>query len=415
MLARELDIQATVVYERHQDAVDAGYEIVVHEGGTRSSKTYSILQWIITYCMANTAKRLAIVRATLAEMRTTVMLDFIDLLKEHELYNVRAHDKTNNTYTLHGCTIFFIGMDKESKRRGAQFHVVYINEAIHLSWLTFYQMYIRFSDLLILDYNPSEPDSFIYSRVLVKDGRENTAAILIRSTYLDNPFLPAQQQARIDELDKVDPVLARIFKHGLRAELRGLIFQDAIVADTLPEGAELVAYGLDFGGDNSETALVGVYRLLPTETTEGEDSDKPAERPTLVLRELVHEVGLNTPRFIEHMEAAEVTKRDDIVADTENSIAIADLRAYGWRVHKARKAPGSVYQGIMLLKKYRLILIGRNFEEERRRYKWRENSEGRPLNEPVDAFNHLFDAARYVALEFLLGEGKRGTFDPIAL
>jgi len=35
------------------------------------------------------------------------------------------------------------------------------------------------------------------------------------------------------------------------------------------------------------------------------------------------------------------------------------------------------------------------------RYKWRTDSSGRPLNDPVDTDNHLIDPLRYVALHKL--------------
>jgi phage terminase large subunit len=39
-----------------------------------------------------------------------------------------------------------------------------------------------------------------------------------------------------------------------------------------------------------------------------------------------------------------------------------------------------------------------NLIKELRNYKWREDKNGRVLNEPVDAFNHAIDAARYAAM-----------------
>jgi len=36
--------------------------------------------------------------------------------------------------------------------------------------------------------------------------------------------------------------------------------------------------------------------------------------------------------------------------------------------------------------------------KELRNYKWKEDKNGKQLNEPVDAFNHGIDALRYIAM-----------------
>jgi phage terminase large subunit len=38
-----------------------------------------------------------------------------------------------------------------------------------------------------------------------------------------------------------------------------------------------------------------------------------------------------------------------------------------------------------------------NIIKELRNYKWREDKNGKVLNEPVDVFNHTIDAMRYAA------------------
>jgi phage terminase large subunit len=69
-------------------------------------------------------------------------------------------------------------------------------------------------------------------------------------------------------------------------------------------------------------------------------------------------------------------------------------------VHPARKGPDSVRAGIQFFHSKPLAVTSRslNLIKELRNYKWKEDKNGKNLNEPVDAFNHAIDAARYAAM-----------------
>lgn len=384
---------------------DPEIDIIVNEGGARSSKTYSILNLLIfQIAFEFTGLHISIVRDTLSEMKLTVMKDFYDILRNADLYDKKAHNKSEHTYELRGNTFSFIGLDQEHKKRGAGRDILYCNEIDSIAWKDFYQLYIRTTGKIFLDYNPSMVEHWVFDKILKVDGVDNPRAVLIQSTYLDNPFLDKTLRKRIEDLDSIDPVLAAIFKYGKRADYRGLIFPDAEVLDELPTGVELLGYGLDFGGDNSPNALVGAYEPIQWS---GEDK-KP-----LYLVELMYAPGLSSSDMDTIFGGLGIGD-GDIIGDPENSIVIKDLAGYGWNIHKAGKPPGSVLGGITLLKKRKLYLIGRNFSEERRKYKWKEDKNGNALNVPVDAFNHLWDASRYVAQAFLMEGGKAQGFDPIS-
>ena len=46
--------------------------------------------------------------------------------------------------------------------------------------------------------------------------------------------------------------------------------------------------------------------------------------------------------------------------------------------------------------------------KEFRNYTYRQNKDGKWLNEPIDAYNHAIDAIRYVVLDKLLGQNSNG-------
>ena len=65
------------------------------------------------------------------------------------------------------------------------------------------------------------------------------------------------------------------------------------------------------------------------------------------------------------------------------------------------KGPDSIITGIDILKRFRINVTKRsvNLMRELKNYKWKEDAAGKPLNVPVDRFNHGIDALRYVVMD----------------
>ena len=157
-------------------------EVIVNQGGSRSGKTYAILQVIICRAMERTGETFPIARKELSTLRTTAMRDFIDILKEADLYDEAHHNKSENTYMLNGNRIEFIGMDKSQKKRGAKRSYLFCNEINELSKDDWMQLEIRTTKQIWCDFNPSDEYHFVYTDIIPR-------AAFIKSTYLDHPFL----------------------------------------------------------------------------------------------------------------------------------------------------------------------------------------------------------------------------------
>ena len=56
--------------------------------------------------------------------------------------------------------------------------------------------------------------------------------------------------------------------------------------------------------------------------------------------------------------------------------------------------------GIDILKRYKIKITKRsiNLIRELKNYKWKEDASGKPLNVPVDKFNHGIDGIRYACM-----------------
>ena len=148
-----MDIYTTKVFEKNFNATT---RIVVNQGGTRSSKTISLLQLIIIKAFKNPGKVFSIFRKTLPALKGTAMRDFFDLLKDLNLYDVKYHNKSEHTYKLNENIIEFVAVDEPQKIRGRKRNYLFMNEANEFTFEDFQQLALRTTEQIFIDFNPSD-------------------------------------------------------------------------------------------------------------------------------------------------------------------------------------------------------------------------------------------------------------------
>jgi len=304
------------------------------------------------------------------------MRDFFEILEREDLYNPEYHNKSEATYRLFGNLVEFISLDMAQKVRGRKRAVLYVNECNEITLQDWRQLLLRTTVKAIIDFNPSDEFHWIYTEVIPREDAD-----FFKTTYLDNPFLPPEVIAEIERFKDVDENFWRVFGLGERGVSRSTIFTHFTEVEK-PAG-KLVGYGLDFGYTNDPTAVIALYQ-------DGE---------TFTAREVLYRKGLSNRQIWELLKE-EVPGAALVVCDSAEPKSIDELHGYGLNAHPARKGPDSVRAGIQFLqsKPLRITSDSINLLKEFRNYKWKEDKDGKQLNEPVDAFNHLIDALRYIAM-----------------
>ena len=355
--------------------------IIVEQGGTRSGKTYNILLWLIFYYTErNTAKTITICRKSFPSLRASVMRDFFDILREHDLYREEYHNKSSHEYHLNGNLVEFISLDQPQKIRGRKRNLLYINEANELFYEDWQQLIFRTDGRIILDYNPSESFHWIYDRVIPREDCD-----FYQTTYRDNPFLDEKIKQEIERLQYTDEDYWRIYGLGERGMSRATIFQFG--TSEIPQEAKLLSYGLDFGFTNDPSAIVAIYQ----------------HGDNLYLDELLYRTGMTNRDLHNHLQSLGLDRRDEIFADSAEPKSIEELHRFGWNVKPTAKGQDSINAGIDILKRHKLFATARsnNLIKELQNYKWTEDKNGNLLNKPIDVMNHALDAARYAVFNKL--------------
>jgi phage terminase large subunit len=365
-----MEIKSTVIFEKNYKALnDPSLRFVINEGGSRSSKTYSLCQLVIIYCLQNNNKVVSIIRKTFPALRATVLRDFIEILKELNIYSVEDHNKSEHIYTFsNGSIVEFFSVDDEQKIRGRKRDIAWCNEANELYFDDFTQLNMRTESKLIFDYNPSESTSWLYEL-------PTEESILIKSTYKDNPFLPQSIRSQIEDLKRTDEALYQIYALGEKAISKSNIYSNWSFIPHRPARFVNYVYGLDFGY-NHPTALMRVYWC---------DND-------IYIEPVIYESYLTTPMLIDKMQSFNVEKTVTIVADYARPEIIAELNNAGYDVQNANKV---VKKGIDNIKTFGVLCQDdKAIKKEYENYKWKKVGD-MITDEPVKMWDDAMDAIRY--------------------
>lgn len=386
-------------------------KMLILEGSARSTKTWSIAQFFLNLALENelNAKedlRFIILRSRLTWLKHTVLADFKQIAKKQfGIWREQDFNKHESIYRYGTSEFIFGGLDHE---HGQKFHgmpsdYVWLNEANEVDWDTVKQITMRMKKRLICDYNPNIPKT----HWLLTKLRRRKDSCVIHSTFNDNPFL---EQSIIDEIKGYEPTPEniengtadeaywKIYGLGLRADIKGLIFNILIEKTKEYPTSKDFCYGMDFGFTNDPTTL-----------------NKLVEKNGVIhIHEELYERGLTNiinshkpeqlsieQRFIE----LHIPKDVPIWADSADAKAIADLQNCGWDVRPCTKGAGSIVDGINTMKRFVLKVTedSVNTIDEFHKYKWKEDKSGVCANIPVDAFNHSIDGIRYASSEGIEG------------
>jgi|TARA_R100000084_G_scaffold67977_1_gene29802 phage terminase large subunit len=376
---KSLNLKATNVFEKNYNAKT---KIVVNQGGTRSGKTYAILQLLLIQALEGNNKLFTVVRKSFPSLRISVLRDFINLLTEYGLYSENIHNKSEQVFTFGTNKIEFISLDQPQKKRGAKRHTLFINESNELSYEDYFQLIIRTTNRVYMDFNPSDEFHWIYDRVLTRDD-----CTFIQSTYKDNPFLEKTLIDEIERLKDTDENYWNIYGLGERGQSQALIFPNVKTIEKIPENAKHLVYGLDFGFAVSQSALIQIFK---------KDNN-------LYFNELIYERGLTNNDLCDKFLSLGIDRRAPIYGDSAEPKSIEEIYRLGWNIKPTSKGKDSVSMSIDILRRYTLHVTRKshNLLKEFRTYKYEVDKEGIILNKPIKKDDHGLDAIRYGCLMVL--------------
>ncbi len=389
-----MEFKFTRIFEDNNKAwLDPDIRRCLNEGGTRSSKTYSILQLLILIAQnSNRELLISVVSESLPHLRRGAIRDFFAILGEGQ---------DSNPYWNKSVCIYkrpnwkgyieFFGADESSKLRGAGRQILFINEANNVPYNSYMELDIRTELFTFLDWNPV---SEFWAHENLKKEVNNA---YVHSTYLDAiDVLPRVVVENIESNKDKDPNWWNVYGLGLLGKIEGLVYPLFKQIGELPDGE--VFYGLDYGFSSDPTVLVG-------NVINGDN---------LYSKQIFYKtIPLTNDDIAREMELLKIPRSAPIYPDPSEPKSAEEIRKKGFNVQDTERGKGSKEFGIKRVNQYYQHWTKDSVEciKEQRNYRFilkREPHTGREYlsDDTSHQWSHGMDARRYAVASHRQGIGN---------
>lgn len=226
--------------------------------------------------------------------------------------------------------------------------------------------------------------------------------ILAKTTnYLCNEFLDESDLRLFERMKAENPRRYRVAGLGEWGISEGLIYEnweekEFDWKELLEKRKNVqILFGLDFGYTNDPAAFFcGIIDI---------------EQKELYVFDEIYEKALQNTVIYQKIEAKGF-KKEVITADSAEPKSIDHLKSLGlYRIKGSKKGKDSINAGIQFIQEFKIIIHPRcnNFLTEISNYCWDKDKFGKPINKPIDDFNHLMDAMRYALEDCMHNRGAK--------
>lgn len=366
--------------------------VQVWYGGSGSGKSDTKATELLLKCLTKPYCRVLFSRKHKEHIRDSQFLLFKDIISRYDLQEYfRVKEAEMDIVAIPtGNTLLSGGLDDVDKLKSiADITDIWIEEPMDkrgsvqssdFSELNRRLRTSKASNHIHLTFNPITSESWIHD-YFFKDNKYG--ANIVKTTYLDNHFAPQSEHEQYEILKQTKPDEYDVYALGNWGRLkRGLVFPEYQIVDKMPERPQKQGYGLDWGFYPDPTAFIhcAIYNGC------------------LYLDEVIYQTGMTSETRAAAMKRAGVGMSTRIIADSIPE-AIAEMKAKGfYNIIPAKKGPGSVKAGLDEMLFYKICITRRstNIKAELDNYAWETDRHSeQPTGQPIDAFNHAIDAARY--------------------
>jgi len=448
----EIEFLATKVFEDIWNASQSkNYKLIVEEGSSRSSKTWSNFQNLFLDLFENPLTTCTILRDTQKSCREIVEIDWVKwlsdpmgrkkqlekkeisvfefdaLIKKENLNKYFLRNKTNHTWTfLHNNSfIRFTGLDDEDDAMGMTQDICWINEPYKFSHEVYKQLSQRTSKYILFDWNPKQTHW-----VNEEKRKENT--ITLFSTFEDNPFCPIESKIQIQSYQPISHSFIKDKDYNIELnknnytkkqlnELKRCTYNESVGSASL---YHWLVFGLGQKSEKPNRIFKGWellsntdFEKLPYQSYYGLDYGLSAPSALVEMkfdgdenyffREILYK-PLNDIKgsLSEEFERLNIPKHKQIIADSGNELNKEEsrkLKNAGYNIIQAKKGAGSISSGIETMQKSKIHYTKEsiNTEQEYENYSWKI-WQGIQMDVPEEnGDDHSLDAMKYVISWFV--------------
>lgn len=381
-------------------------------GGRGSGKSFTVSLYLCDLMKREAGHVILYSRYTMISAQISIIPEFEEKM---ELLGIRHEFKIRKNEIIHletGSRIIFRGIKTSSGNQTAKLKsikgvtIFVLDEAEELQEERDFDtidLSIRQSGVhnkVILVLNPPTEEHWTYKRWFdgslaykLIDGYRvpvstHPNVCHIHTTYIDNRH--NLDESFLDQIYDIRDTNALKYQYvvlgAYRKRAEGVIFenwQEGEFDHSLPW-----LYGLDFGYSVDPTGLIRVA------------IDEHNRR--IYLREELYQRRMTREDIAQALRYRGISVTERVIADNSEPRLIDELRSDGFNLTPCTKGPDSIRAGILKMQEYTLIVdpSSQNLKTELNNYVWHDTK----ANIPVDAYNHLLDAARYAVDDLARGE-----------
>lgn len=387
-------------------------------GGRGSGKSFSTSTFLerLTFEMTPAEKivhQILYTRYTMVSANISIIPEF---LEKAELDGTQKYFKSTRSDVINrmtGCKVMFRGLKTSSGTQTAKLKSIHgittfvVDEAeewvsekeFETIMLSIRQKGIQ--NRIIIVMNPTDNNHWVYKRFIENTHKEvmydgvlvqistHPNVLHIHTTYLDNiKNLSSEFIKEVEDMKANNPEKYTHTVMGRWADVaEGAVFKKIGVVKEFPKWCKKVAIGLDFGfaADPSAAVMCGII---------GDD---------LYIDELFYRTGMLSSDLVKELRKYGDMK---VFSDSADPRLIQEIHNGGIKIYPVEKGAGSIIAGIDKMLTMNIFVTERsyNLRKEFRNYVWDKDKDGNYINQPIDAWNHGCDAARYWVLATLLGK-----------
>lgn len=393
---------------------------IVSMGGSRSSKTYSILQILMLEMISRTRLKITVWRDTKVVCRATVMEDFKKIIMEdYSLYKKFKENKQTGrfTYIPTGSEIIFEGADSVGKVLGGAQDISYFNEITEFAKPVYLQITQRTAETVLADYNPSKD-------FWLETYRNDPDTQFIHSDFRDNSYCPENIVTQLLsyepwESGSYEIIDSEVIYNGepISDENKPPPHKLNVLRGTANVYLWLV-YGLGIGSEKPNRIYKGWKKINETvfdsiNATSYFGLDFGSSNPTACVEVKYDGNGAFYvyPRFYKPLTLSEESMatifkneipsmrlyKDLVVCDSAKKRYIDMVKGAGYMADEALKGNDSVEPGIITVQGFTIYYVEDiDFGSEYNNYSWEVDRYEKPTDKPLKKDDHYMDALRYV-------------------
>ena len=392
--------------------------IILVTGGRGSGKSFSTSTFLerLTFEMTPEDKivhQILYTRYTMVSANISIIPEFLEKAELDGTQKFFSSTRSDVTNKMTGSRVMFRGIKSSSGNQTAKLKSIHgittfvVDEAeewvsereFETIMLSIRQKGIQ--NRIIIVMNPTDNNHWVYKRFIENTHEEvmydgvpvqvstHQNVLHIHTTFLDNAEnLSPEFIKEVEDMKNNNPEKYAHTVMGRWADVaEGAVFKHIGVVKEFPKWCKKVAIGLDFGYTNDVSAAMMCGMI--------DDN--------LYISELFYRTGMLSSDLIKELRRYGDIK---VFSDSADPRLVQEIHNGGVRIYPVEKGAGSIIAGIDKMKSLNVFVTENscNLRKEFRNYVWDKDKDGNYINQPIDAWNHGIDAARYYILATLLGK-----------